>query len=107
MIRVAVCSWPNMSRVRTSSRAAPRAGSAGSAPTQMCRDACGDGSPYAFDIRLAPEGHPLDRVVIGLQGGGVCFFNEDCSSRFLSEPGLFSAMDDEPPVTGIVMPKPV
>jgi hypothetical protein len=62
---------------------------------------CGDGSPYAFDIRLAPEGAPLDRVVIGLQGGGVCFFNDDCSARFRSAPGLFTAADDLPPVTGI------
>jgi hypothetical protein len=67
---------------------------------------CGDGSPYAFDIRLAPEGEPLDRVVIGLQGGGVCFFNEDCSSRFRSFPGLFTATDDEPPTTGIMSNDP-
>jgi hypothetical protein len=67
---------------------------------------CGDGSPYAFDIRLAPEGERLDRVVIGLQGGGVCFFNDDCSSRFRSEPGLFTAMDDQPPVTGIMSNDP-
>lgn len=62
---------------------------------------CGDGSPYAFDIRLAPEGARLDRVVIGLQGGGVCFFSDDCSARFRSAPGLFTAADDQPPVTGI------
>jgi hypothetical protein len=67
---------------------------------------CGDGSPYAFDVRLAPEGEPLDRIVIGLQGGGVCFFNEDCSSRFMTVPGLFTAMDDEPPVTGIMSNDP-
>jgi len=63
---------------------------------------CGDGSPYAFDIRLAPEGQRLDRIVIGLQGGGVCFFDSDCSSRFRSDPGLFTAADDQPPVTGIM-----
>lgn len=68
--------------------------------------ACGDGSPYAFDIRLAPEGARLDRVVIGLQGGGVCFFNGDCSSRFQSFPGLFTAADDQPPVTGIMSNDP-
>jgi hypothetical protein len=67
---------------------------------------CGDGSPYAFDIRLAPAGHPLDRVIIGLQGGGVCFFNADCSSRFQLVPGLFTAADDQPPVTGIMSNDP-
>jgi hypothetical protein len=67
---------------------------------------CGDGSPYAFDIRLAPQGARLDRVVIGLQGGGVCFFNGDCSSRFGSFPGLFTAADDQPPVTGIMSNDP-
>ncbi len=75
--------------------------------SQVWGTSCGDGSPYAFDIRLAPAGHPLDRVVIGLQGGGVCFFSEDCSSRFRSFPGLFTAMDDQPPVTGIMSNDPV
>ena len=67
---------------------------------------CGDGSPYAFDIRLAPEGARLDRVIIGLQGGGVCFFNGDCSMRFQTAPGLFTAADDQPPVTGIMSNDP-
>ena len=63
---------------------------------------CGDGSPYAFHVRLAPEGQPLDRVVIGLQGGGVCLFADDCEARFESSPGLFTADDDEPPFSGIM-----
>jgi hypothetical protein len=67
---------------------------------------CGDGSPYAFDIRLAPAGSRLDRVVIGLQGGGVCFFDEDCSARFRAAPGLFTAADDQPPFTGIFSNNP-
>jgi hypothetical protein len=57
---------------------------------------CGDGSDYAFWVRLAPEGERLDRIVIGLQGGGVCLFEADCTSRLASDPGLFTAMDDEP-----------
>jgi hypothetical protein len=57
---------------------------------------CGDGSPYSFHVRLAAEGEPLDHVVIGLQGGGVCLFEEDCAARMESDPGLFTAMDDEP-----------
>ncbi|MEQ9321584.1 MAG: pectin acetylesterase-family hydrolase, partial [Polyangiaceae bacterium] len=63
---------------------------------------CGDGSPYAFHVRLAPDGQPLDRVVIGLQGGGVCLFADDCEARFASSPGLFTADDDEPPFSGIM-----
>ncbi len=57
---------------------------------------CGDGSDYSFWIRLAPEGAPLDRVLIGLQGGGVCVFEDDCAARFDAAPGLFTAADDEP-----------
>ncbi|MEM1416591.1 MAG: pectin acetylesterase-family hydrolase, partial [Myxococcota bacterium] len=56
---------------------------------------CGDGSPYAFWVRFPNEGGHLDRAVIALQGGGVCIFNGDCAARFESNPGLFSAMDDE------------
>src|SRR5262249_61146630 len=39
---------------------------------------CGDGSPYAFWVRLAPEGSPVENVVVGMQGGGVCIFEDDC-----------------------------
>ncbi|MEL6178822.1 MAG: pectin acetylesterase-family hydrolase, partial [Myxococcota bacterium] len=67
---------------------------------------CGDGSPYVFHVRLAPEGERLDRLVIGLQGGGVCVFGSDCGPRLESNPGLFTAMDDEPPTTGITSNDP-
>jgi hypothetical protein len=67
---------------------------------------CGDGSPYAFHVQLAPEGERLDRVVIGLQGGGVCLFADDCGARLEAEPGLFTAMDDTPPTTGIMSDDP-
>jgi hypothetical protein len=67
---------------------------------------CGDGSPYAFHVRFAPEGAPLDRVVVGLQGGGVCLFEDDCGARMQSDPGLFTAMDDDPPDTGIMSNDP-
>src|SRR5690606_7903045 len=30
---------------------------------------CGDGSAYAFWIRLAPAGHPVENVVLQMQGG--------------------------------------
>lgn len=52
---------------------------------------CGDGSPYAFWIRLAPDGSPPENVVIHMQGGGICLFNNDC--RQVSS-GLFRALDN-------------
>jgi hypothetical protein len=59
---------------------------------------CADGGPYAFWIRPAPEGAPLDRLMIGLEGGGVCVFEEDCAGRAERAPELFSALDNEAPV---------
>ena len=67
---------------------------------------CGDGTEYAFYINPAPEGAPLDRVLIGLQGGGVCVFEEDCTAKFESNPGLFNAQDDEIFSAGIVSDDP-
>ena len=67
---------------------------------------CADGSDYSFWVRLAPEGERLDRVIIGLQGGGVCLFEDDCTSRMVSDPGLFTAADDEPLETGIASSDP-
>jgi len=58
---------------------------------------CGDGSPFAFWIRLAPAGSPVERVVVGMQGGGVCIFGEDCASR---PAGLFEALADTPETGG-------
>lgn len=58
---------------------------------------CGDGSPFAFWVRLAPEGAPVENVVVGMEGGGVCVFEEDCASR---PPGLFEALQGGPPTTG-------
>lgn len=62
---------------------------------------CGDGSAYAFWVKLAPEGQPLDRVLVGLQGGGVCVLENQCADRIANNPGLFNAMDDEPLGSGI------
>lgn len=58
---------------------------------------CGDGSPFAFWIRLAPEGSPVDRIVVGMQGGGVCIFGADCATR---PADLFEALSDPPETTG-------
>lgn len=67
---------------------------------------CGDGTEFAFQVRLAPEGQPLDRIIVGLQGGGVCAFEDDCTARLESNPGLFNAMDDQPTDTGIASNDP-
>ncbi|MBM4266802.1 MAG: hypothetical protein FJ144_09345 [Deltaproteobacteria bacterium] len=58
---------------------------------------CGDGSPFAFWVRLAPEGAPVENVVVGMQGGGVCVFEDDCATR---PAGLFSSLEDQPEQTG-------
>ncbi len=58
--------------------------------------ACGDGSDFGFFVRFPNEGGSLDRVVVALQGGGVCIFEDDCRARF--EGGarsLFSATAEE------------
>lgn len=60
---------------------------------------CGDGSPYAFWYQLAPEGAPADRVVVYMQGGGVCIEDDDCSAV---SPGLLRALDNTLPTGGIL-----
>jgi hypothetical protein len=59
---------------------------------------CGDETEYAFLIRLAPEGERLDRIVIGLEGGGVCFTEGDCAGV---NPALLNAQDTQVEETGI------
>jgi hypothetical protein len=54
---------------------------------------CGDGSPYAFWLRLAPAGSAPWRVVTDMQGGGACLFESDCGSV---SPGLFRADEGQP-----------
>ncbi len=63
---------------------------------------CGDGSDYAIHVRLAPEGYPVDNVLVALEGGGVCLFEDDCRSRIASSPQLFNAQDAVPLGSGIV-----
>jgi len=57
---------------------------------------CADGTDYAIQIRLAPAGNPLDRILVVLEGGGVCLFEDDCRQRMASNPGLFTAQDGLP-----------
>jgi hypothetical protein len=58
---------------------------------------CGDGSSYAFWVRLAPAGAPVERVVVGMQGGGACFTGGDCAQV---SSGLFRALDNTAPGGG-------
>ena len=64
---------------------------------------CGDGSPYAFWLKLAPASLPPGRVVIDLQGGGVCIFESDCKRVSAS---LFKATDDVAPTGGYMSTDP-
>ena len=65
---------------------------------------CGDGSPYAFQIRLAPVGYPVENIVLQMQGGGVCIFESDCAG---ASSGLFEAMSDSPETSGIMSNDPL
>ena len=61
---------------------------------------CGDGSDFAFQLRLAPVGHPVENVVVAMQGGGVCLFeNGDCDSVSAD---LLEAISDGPQTGGIM-----
>jgi hypothetical protein len=60
---------------------------------------CGDGSSYAFWLQLAPEGAPADRVVVYMQGGGVCIGNDDCAGV---SSGLLRALDNTQATGGIL-----
>jgi hypothetical protein len=63
---------------------------------------CGDGSPYRFYIRLAPDGQPLARVLLDIQAGGACLFENDCLQVASESPGLLRAdLDDLQPLAGI------
>lgn len=65
---------------------------------------CGDGSDYAFWVRLPAAGLDPSKVVIGMQGGGVCIFEGDC----LGVPAdLFEALTDTPQDQGIMSNDPL
>jgi len=71
-------------------------------------------NPYAFHIKLAPPGHPVENVLIYLEGGGACMFEDEvpapghagCFSRYLEDPGLFEALDNQPWTYGIMSDNP-
>lgn len=74
-------------------------------PTQIVLDGpttgtrCGDGSPYAFWIRLAPAGSPVEKVVVFLPGGGQCASGPDCAGK---NPDLFESIADTMGEAGIM-----
>lgn len=55
---------------------------------------CGNGSRYAFFVRLAPEGQPVDRIVVFLQGGGICTDEASCLAALANTPNAFEARRD-------------
>lgn len=75
-------------------------------PTQVILDStewrslCGDGSDYAFYLRLAPAGQPIENLIVHLEGGGICLFESDCTDRFNNSPDLFNAQDNTYPDSG-------
>lgn len=68
-------------------------------PSAVWGSRCGDGSDYAFSIRLAPEGSPVENVVVHMQGGGFCGDGPSCAAK---NPGLFQATSDTMPTGGMM-----
>jgi hypothetical protein len=64
---------------------------------------CGDGTDYAFWVKLPASGKPSEKVVIDLQGGGVCLFEADCAA---APAYILNALDDVNPTAGIFSPDP-
>lgn len=60
---------------------------------------CGNGSDYAFNMRLAPDGFPVENVVVHMAGGGFCGSGPDCASK---NPDLFEATSDGLPNGGMM-----
>jgi hypothetical protein len=60
---------------------------------------CGDGSDYAFTMRLAPAGFPVENVVVHMSGGGFCADGPGCAAK---DPDLFEAMTDTLPNGGMM-----
>ena len=58
---------------------------------------CGNGSPYAFQVWLPPEGEPVENVVVGMQAA-ACVFEMTGASR---DPDLYEALMDQPEDAGI------
>ncbi len=68
-------------------------------PAAVWGSRCGDGSDYAFSIKLAPAGSPVEKVVVHMQGGGFCGDGPSCAGK---PPGLFQALTDTMPQNGMM-----
>jgi len=68
-------------------------------PQAVWGSRCGNGSDYAFNLRLAPPGQPVERIVVHMQGGGVCIGGPDCAGK---APNLFEAMNETLPNGGMM-----
>lgn len=64
---------------------------------------CGDGSPYAFWLRLAPADRPVGRVLVDLHPGGACFTEAQCLATPAS---LLHTADGTPPGGGYLHDDP-
>lgn len=60
---------------------------------------CGNGSDYAFNMRLAPEGFPVENVVVHMSGGGFCADGPSCAGK---DPDLFEATSETLPNGGMM-----
>ena len=60
---------------------------------------CGNGSDYSFNLRLAPAGQPVERIVVHMEGGGLCIDGPDCAT---TNPGLFEAQSNGLPSAGMM-----
>lgn len=68
-------------------------------PSAVWGSRCGNGSDYAFNIRLAPVGSPIEKIVVHMGGGGVCVSGPDCAGK---NPNLFDALAENMPNNGMM-----
>lgn len=68
-------------------------------PASVWGSKCGDGSDYAFSVKLAPTGSPVENVVVHMQGGGFCGDGPSCANK---PAGLFTAINDTLPQNGMM-----
>ena len=68
-------------------------------PSAVYGTKCGDGSDYAFWIRMPPAGQPASKVVVHVAGGGACYDGPTCAAQ---NPDLFEALTDGMGSVGIL-----
>ncbi|MFN8543677.1 MAG: pectin acetylesterase-family hydrolase [Candidatus Binatia bacterium] len=68
---------------------------------------CGDGSPYAFWLKLSPDVALLDHVVVDFEGGGVCLTETGPAPCASVPTSLFQAIDNGQPTGGYMSNNPL